>query len=87
MIPVRNSTHSQIIKLYPGERFCQVVFELLAAPVAKLPGEANRYHKQDFTQGFIRKNKALGNHDDVEQSYIIKGDIKGLKKKFAIKKN
>jgi dCTP deaminase len=85
MIPVRNNTNSQTIKLYPGERFCQLVFELLDTPLSKLPGKNNRYHKQDFTKGFIRKNGALGNSDDLEQSYIIKGDLKGLKNKFNIK--
>jgi dCTP deaminase len=86
MIPVRNSTNSQIIKLYPGERFCQVVFELLAAPAHDISGQTSRYHNQDFTKGYIRNNKALGGSDEVEQAYIIKGDIKGLKKRFPLKK-
>lgn len=84
MIPIKNNTNSQIIKLYPGERFCQIVFELLSEPLDKLPGKSNRYHKQDFTKGFIRKNSALGKSDDLEQELILKGDLSGLKKKFKI---
>ena len=40
-IPIRNNTTSQAITLYPGERFCQIVFEELAGAVET---EKSRYH-------------------------------------------
>src|SRR5690606_10713722 len=29
ILPVRNNTHSQVVRLYPGERMCQIVFQIL----------------------------------------------------------
>jgi deoxycytidine triphosphate deaminase len=35
MIPIKNKTQSQIIRIYPGERFVQLVFHMLTMPLTK----------------------------------------------------
>ncbi|MCI0542264.1 dCTP deaminase [bacterium] len=70
-IPIRNNTKSQIIRLYPGERFCQVIFEELNE-VTEI--RKSRYHNRDIVEG-IAKEKAN------EVALITRGAIKKLKEK------
>lgn len=74
-LPIRNNTHSQIVRLYPGERLCQIVFEELTEPVAP---RKSKYHKRDIIEG-IKREKA------TESRLILKGDIKKLKAEYAVK--
>ncbi len=71
-LPVRNNTRAQIIRLYPGERFCQLVFEELSESVE---ARKSRHHKRDIVEGLAPENKS-------EIDYIMSGDIKGLKVAF-----
>lgn len=73
-LPIRNNTHSQIVRLYPGERLCQIVFEELTESVAP---HKSKYHKRDIIEG-IKREKA------VESRLIFKGDIKKLKADYAV---
>lgn len=78
-IPMRNNTNSQIIRLYPGERFCQIVFEQLDTPVT---AKESRYHKKDIIEGVLVAGKT-GEKQEVK--LVTSGDIKTLKSKYAIK--
>lgn len=84
-VPVRNNTQSQTVKLYPGERFCQIVFERLDDIVES---EKSRYHKKDIIDGFIRtKNPGdleKDSKDLAEIDLVSKGDIRKLKEEFKI---
>lgn len=80
-IPVRNNTDHQVIKLYPGERFCQVVFEEIGEEVSDT---TNRYHGKDIIEGAIRNNPGLAGKDDEEMEILQRGSIKELKEKFKI---
>jgi dCTP deaminase len=78
-IPITNNTDSQVIKLYPGERFCQLVFEQLDQAV---DARQSRYHHKDIIEGFIAKHLSK---DNTEINLIRKGEIKKLKNKYKIK--
>ncbi len=71
-LPIRNNTKSQTVRLYPGERLCQIVFEELSEPVQ---ARKSKYHKADIIEGFKREKKE-------ESELILKGDIKKLKADF-----
>lgn len=73
-IPVRNNTRSQVIRLYPGERFCQVVFESLTETV---DARKSRYHRRDIIEGTAAE-------DNAEIDLIKTGDIKKLKSDFPV---
>lgn len=79
-IPIRNNTSSQTVRLYPGERFCQIVFESLDEAVED--ARKSRYHKKDIIEGFVRKQDEK---DDVEIALIQSGDIKKLKEEYKVK--
>ena len=74
-LPIRNNTSSQIVRLYPGERLCQIVFEELTEPVAP---RKSKYHKRDIIEG-IKKEKM------TESRLIFSGDIRKLKTEHAVK--
>ncbi|MEK7596847.1 MAG: dCTP deaminase [Patescibacteria group bacterium] len=81
VVPVRNNTGHQTIRLYPGERFCQIVFEETGEEITDT---TNRYSKRDIVHGAIRSNPGLLGKDEEEIELIQKGDIRGLKAKFKI---
>ena len=73
VIPMKNHT-SQVIRLYPGERFCQLVFETL---VEEIQPRKSRHHLKDIVDE-PRK-------EDSEEIMLIKeGKIKELKSKHRI---
>ena len=74
-LPVQNNTASQIIRIYPGERFCQLVFETLNETVTT---RKSRWHLKDVVERGDKEKKA-------ETELVVKGDIKSLKEKFELK--
>jgi dCTP deaminase len=73
-LPVRNNTESQTIRLYPGERFCQIVFEAL---IHEVQIRKSRWHLKDVVE---RGEKEKSEEIDL----VLSGDIRGLKEKFKI---
>lgn len=73
-LPLRNNTNSQSVRLYPGERICQVVFEQLTGPVN---ARQSKYHKKDIADGVAREKHK-------EASLIMKGAIRKLKDDFSV---
>ncbi len=73
-IPVRNNTRSQVIRLYPGERFCQIVFESLTE---EAPTRKSRFHQRDIIEG-------MASEETAEVDLIRTGEIKKLKELFPI---
>ena len=73
-LPLRNNTHSQAVRLYPGERVCQFVFEELTGSVN---ARKSKYHKKDIVEGIGREKRD-------ETSLIMKGEIRKLKSEHAV---
>ncbi len=74
ILPIRNNTHSQIVRLFPGERICQLVFEYLTEPVT---ARKSKYHLKDIIDG-VQKEK------NDESNYIKLGKIKELKNEHKV---
>lgn len=74
VIPIRNNTHSQTVRLYPGERFCQIVLERLDHAVN---ARKSRYHQKDIIEGVNTDDSELKMKAEI--ALIISGDIKKLK--------
>lgn len=80
VIPIRNNTQYQTVRLYPGERFCQVVFERLTDEVK---ARRSRYHQRDIIDGVDVDSLDQERQSEIE--LIMSGDIKKLKADFALK--
>lgn len=76
VIPIKNNTKGHAIRLYPGERFCQITFHKLTGSSPKKNGT---YHQKDVVEGFVL-NKKYKDYDLVKR-----GEIKELKEKYQIK--
>ncbi len=79
IIPLRNSTAHQTIRLYPGERICQIIFEELGHKVSP---RRSRYHKKDIIEGMIVEGQPK--EREVEMALIRKGEIRELKAEHAV---
>ncbi len=75
LIPVRNNTQFQVIRMYPGERFCQIVFEEISESVEV---KESRWQNTDV----IVTIKEERNRNETE--YVRKGRISELKREFSI---
>ena len=78
MIPIRNKTTSQVIRIYPGERICQVLFHRLETALteeeAQMHGkEAAKYNDSDGHQLASKKDA------DEEIALIKSGQLDSLK--------
>lgn len=76
VVPMRNNTNSQVIRIYPGERFCQLVFQKLEHDIKVLK---SRWHGRDMAAGLVRERYAQ------EVSLVRRGKLRELKEKYAIK--
>ena len=75
LIPVKNNTSSQTIRVYPGERFCQIIFMPLTQDIDT---QKSRWHENNIMVGRIPEKKS------VEEKLVLKGKVKELKKKYKI---
>lgn len=75
IIPIRNNTRSQVIRLYPGERFCQIVFEELKS---SSQARASRYHQKDIIYG------SLPERSTGEMRLIRSGKLAELKRRYSL---
>ena len=75
IIPVRNNGLSTVVRLYPGQRFCQLTFTRLSAPVEV---RKSRYHQQEIATGVLPEQ----NQDEIR--LVRAGDIATLKQKYGV---
>ena len=82
-IPIVNNTDSQIIKLYPGERVCQLVFHMLSSPLteeeAQKHGLKNAKYQESAPYSLNAKSDA-----EEEIGLIKEGKLDDLKNNFKI---
>lgn len=81
MIPMRNNTNYQSIRLHPGERICQVAFEQLTSQLS--PEDAaitahQRLHSKYSSNTFSDQEKS------EEEKYIMEGRLEELKRNYHI---
>jgi dCTP deaminase len=75
VVPVRNSNVASIVRIYPGQRFCQIELTTLTHSIAP---RQSRYHNKDVIVG------ALPEQDGEEVRLIRAGKIEDLKRRFAV---
>lgn len=77
IVPVRNNTNTQTIRVYPGERFCQLTLQKLSS---KATIKQSRFHNKDvaFTVGTQKEI------DETELDLVKLGKLKELKEQYSI---
>lgn len=82
-LPIVNNTNTQIIRLYPGERVCQLVFHVLSSPVSEQ--EAQKHGLKDAKYQESAPYSLAAKSDAQEEIEFIKqGKIEELKEQFKV---
>ncbi|OGL94919.1 hypothetical protein A2348_05530 [Candidatus Uhrbacteria bacterium RIFOXYB12_FULL_58_10] len=80
IFPMQNEAGNQVIRVYPGERVCQVIFEELKTPLT--PEEADLHGvsaaKYSESDGAFKLDK------DEERQALITGTLDEMKRRFGI---
>lgn len=82
IIPIFNGTN-HVIRLYPGERCYQLVFERLESAVSRDEAGTHGIAIAKYAGATANNSDARRDSDD-EIMFLRSGDIEGLKKHFAI---
>jgi dCTP deaminase len=81
IFPMKNEAGNQVIRIYPGERICQVIFQRLSSSLtpeeANLHGMAAAKYTESGSQNF-KLDK------DNERKLLIEGKLDELKEQFGI---
>lgn len=83
MLPVMNNTKDQIIKIYPGERICQLVFHELSSELSKEEADIHGVAKAKYLSSTSYGLEARSDSEE-EINFIKKGKIRDLKNQFKI---
>lgn len=79
MIPILNKTSSQVIRIYPGERICQIVFQKLTECISREDGLKHGAMQSKY-DGATAKDLLSKKDASLELDSIKKGNLEGLKK-------
>ena len=83
MIPIMNNTSKQVIRIYPGERICQIVFQELSSSLSL--EEINMHGLQRARYSGSEKGFVGGKPDKrLEVDLIKSGKISQLKSKYKL---
>ncbi len=82
IFPMKNEAGDQVIRVYPGERVCQVIFQRLSAPLtseeANMHGMSAAKYTDSNSQNFVLdKNE--------ERELLISGGLEKLKIEYSLK--
>ncbi len=83
MIPIVNNTNGQIIRLYPGERICQLVIHTLSSPVSR--EEAGKHGVAGAKYERSTPYSLESRSDAAEEIRLIReGKLGELKEKYGM---
>src|SRR3989339_1571931 len=81
IFPMKNEAGNQVIRIYPGERICQVLFQKLTSPLtieeANLHGLTAAKYTESGSQTFQLDKES-------ERQLLIQGKLEDLKKNFRL---
>lgn len=82
IFPMKNEAGNQVIRVYPGERICQVLFEELDAPLTLKDASLHGMSPAKYTESSEVVYKL---DKSEERSLLLLGEIDELKKRFPVK--
>jgi len=83
MLPVMNNTRDQIIKIYPGERICQIVMHKLNSELSTEEASIHGVSKAKYLSSTPYGLEARSDSEE-EVNFIREGKLKELKEEFKI---
>lgn len=83
MLPIKNNTDNQIIKIYPGERICQLIFSQLASDLSEEEASIHGVAKAKYLDSTPYGLEARSDSEE-EIELIKKGKIGDLKSRYKV---
>jgi deoxycytidine triphosphate deaminase len=83
MLPVMNNTRDQIIRIYPGERICQIVMHKLNSELSQEDASIHGVAKAKYLSSTPYGLEARSDSEE-EISFIREGKLKELKEEFKV---
>lgn len=83
MLPVKNNTDNQIIKIYPGERICQLIFNQLSSSLSEDEASIHGVSEAKYLDSTPYGLEARSDSEE-ETELIKKGNMDKLKGQFRI---
>lgn len=81
IFPMKNEAGDQVIRVYPGERVCQVIFQKLTSPLtneeANMHGMSAAKYTDSNSQNFVLDK-------EEEREMLISGKLESLKAQYGI---
>ncbi len=81
IFPMKNEAGDQVLRLYPGERICQVIFETLDAPLSKAAAQMHGMSPAKYSHA---ADSAYRVDKSEERERLVAGDLEGLKSAFGV---
>ncbi len=81
IFPMKNEAGNQVIRIYPGERVCQILFQTLNQPLT--PTEAN-LHGITAAKYTESRSQTFQLDKESERQLLITGKLEDLKKNFHL---
>ncbi|MFH1611238.1 MAG: hypothetical protein ABIA83_01410 [Patescibacteria group bacterium] len=81
IFPMKNEAGDQVLRLFPGERICQVIFEELSNPISS--EEANQHGLSSAKYSNSGEPQYKVDKSD-ERSLLTAGNLQDLKTRFSI---
>lgn len=84
IFPMKNEAGNQVIRVYPGERICQILIEELSSPpLSSIDAHLHGISPAKYTESSQVSYKL---DKQEERNLLLKGDLDELKKTYPIKK-
>ncbi len=81
IFPMKNEAGNQVIRVYPGERVCQVIFEELASPLSNEEANLHGVSAAKYSNG---ESGAYKLDKDEERQHLVAGTLGEMKEKFSL---
>lgn len=81
IFPMKNEAGDQVIRVYPGERVCQVIFQELNTPLTE---EEAKLHGVTFAKYTNSNSQNFALDKEEERQFLSNGKLGDLKKKYEI---
>lgn len=81
IFPMKNEAGNQVLRVFPGERICQVIFEELSDPLTMEEADQHGLSNAKYSNSGEPKYKV---DKSDERSLLTTGNIQALKDRFSI---
>lgn len=81
IFPMQNEAGNQVIRIYPGERVCQILFQKLSQPLTPKEADLHGLTAAKYTES---GSQTFQLDKESERQLLVQGKLEDLKKNFQL---